>query len=169
MPQHIKRLILVFGVFIVLFLILEQVLKPDSFGKLGHYRAAAIHENSMKSLHYAGAANCSNCHDTIRLQKAEGLHAQLKCEVCHGPGLKHALYADRFKDKQLPDSIILTKPNERKDCALCHQINAARVKILFDTINNTLVKQVNVMEHNLISKKTNKERKCIGCHNPHQP
>jgi hypothetical protein len=169
MPQHIKRLILVFAVFIVLFLILQHILKPGSFGELGHYRAAAIHENSVKELHYAGTRACISCHDTIQAEKALGLHAQLTCEVCHGPGLKHVLYAAKFKDVQLPDSLILIKPGERKDCALCHNFNAARIKIQFDTINNTMVKQVAVMEHNLISKKTNKERKCIGCHNPHQP
>jgi hypothetical protein len=169
MPQHIKRLVLVFVVFIVMFLIVQHILKPVSFGNLGHYRELSIHENSMKPLHYAGAVNCSQCHDSIRLIKAEGFHAQLKCEVCHGPGLKHVLYAGRFNGKQLPDSLILIKPNERRDCAVCHEINAARIKITFDTINNTMVKQVNVMEHNLMSKKTKIEKKCVLCHNPHQP
>lgn len=169
MPQHIKRLILVFVVFIILFLIVQHILKPASFGKLGHYRELSIHENSIKPVRYAGAVNCVNCHDSIHLIKAEGFHARLNCEVCHGPGLKHALYAGGFAGKQIPDSLILTKPGERKDCALCHEINAARIKILFDTINNTMVKQVNVMEHNLMSKKTNKEKKCVLCHNPHQP
>ena len=161
MPQHIKRLIMVFVVFIILFLILQHILKPVSFGKLGHYRELSIHENSIKPLYYAGAVNCSNCHDSIHVIKAEGFHAQLNCEVCHGPGLKHALYAGQFKGRQLPDSLILTMPNERRDCAICHEINAARIKILFDTINNTMVRQVNVMEHNLMSKKTNMERKCV--------
>jgi hypothetical protein len=169
MPQHIKRLIVVFVVFILLFLILQHILKPVSFGKLGHYRELSIHENSVKPLYYAGAINCSGCHDSIRLIKAEGLHAQLNCEACHGPGLKHALYAASFRGRPLPDSLMLTMPNERRDCAICHEINAARIKILFDTINNTMVKQVNSMEHNLISRKTNKERKCVSCHNPHQP
>jgi hypothetical protein len=150
MPQHIKRLVLVFMVFIALFLIVKYILKPVSFGNLGHYRELSIHENSIKPLHYAGAVNCSNCHDSIRLIKAEGFHAQLKCEVCHGPGLKHALYAGRFKDGPLQDSLILTMPNDRRDCAVCHEINAARIKITFDTINNTMVKQVNGMEHYLM-------------------
>jgi hypothetical protein len=50
MPVHIKRLIGAFAVVIVLFLILQQVLKPSSFGKTGHYRADAIQENEMKEL-----------------------------------------------------------------------------------------------------------------------
>jgi hypothetical protein len=169
MPQHIKRLVITFAVFIVLFLILQQILKPSSFGEIGHYRAKSIQENSNKELHYAGAENCSKCHDSLRIEKADGFHAQLKCEVCHGPGLKHALYAGNFTQSTLPDSLKLRKPNERKDCALCHQKNAARTKILFDTIDNTLIRQVNAMKHKLLDKQTKLEMKCIECHNPHQP
>jgi len=169
MPLHIKRLILAFAVFIVLFLVLQQILKPASFGELGHYRTKAIDENAAKELRYAGTRNCTSCHDSIRVTKAGGFHDMVNCEVCHGPGLKHSLHAGRFQDKPLPDSLLLEKPAERKDCAVCHEINAARKKILYDTVDNTLVKQVNTMEHNLISRKTKQERKCVQCHNPHQP
>ena len=169
MPQQIKRLISAFVFFIILFLILHQVLKPSSFGELGHYRAKSIEENKMKELRYAGSVNCSECHKEIRADKAIGLHAQLKCEVCHGPGLKHALYAGQFKTGQLPDSLVLYKPAGRNDCAICHQLNAARLKIQFDTINTSMVHQVDVMKHNLRDKKSNVEFKCIECHNPHQP
>lgn len=169
MPQHIKRLITAFGFFILLFIVLQQVLKPSSFGKLGHYRADAIPENEMRQLNYAGSAKCTKCHEDMAADKAAGLHAHLQCEVCHGPGLKHAIYADRFKDGKLPDSLLLHKPDSRKECAVCHQLNAARVKILFDTINHTLVHQVNTMKHNPVNKKTNESLKCIECHNPHQP
>lgn len=148
---------------------MHHVLTPDSFGELGHYRAKAITENAMKELHYAESAQCTKCHEEISSDKAIGFHAQLKCEVCHGPGLKHALYADQFKTGQLPDSLLLYKPIERKDCAICHQINAARLKIQFDTINNSMIHQVNTMEHNLFDIKMNIEFKCIECHNPHQP
>jgi hypothetical protein len=169
MYQHIKRLILAFAIFISLFLVARYFLKPKSFGELGHYRALAIEENAMKELHYAGSENCSKCHDSIRAEKAEGLHAKLKCEVCHGPGFKHAKYAGQFTNSELPDSLKLHKPIERKECAKCHQINAARIKIQFDTIDNSVIKQIDAMKHKLISKKTKKEQKCIKCHNPHQP
>lgn len=169
MPQHIKRLIGAFAVVIFLFLVLQQVLTPKSFGKLGHYRADAITENGMKEMHYAGSAVCAKCHEEAQTDKALGLHAQLQCEVCHGPGLKHALHADKFKDKELPDSLKLHKPDQRKDCALCHQLNAARIKIVFDTINNSMIHQVNTLKHNPVDKNTKEELRCIECHNPHQP
>jgi hypothetical protein len=169
MPQQIKRLISAFVLFIVLFLILRQVLKPDSFGELGHYRAKAIQENTVRELHYAGSEVCCTCHQDICTDKTSGHHAQLKCEVCHGPGLKHARSVEKFKGSQLPDSLLLFKPVERKDCAICHRKNAARIKILFDTIDNTVIRQINVLEHNPMDTDTKAEYKCIDCHNPHQP
>jgi len=169
MPQQVKRLISAFAVFIVLFLIMRQVLTPSSFGELGHFRAKAIQENMVRELRYAGSVNCSKCHEDIRANKAQGPHAQLKCEVCHGPGMKHALYAGQFTNGQLPDSLVLYKPGERKDCAICHQLNAARIKIQFDTINHTMIHQIDAMKHNLADTDTNIEFKCIECHNPHQP
>jgi hypothetical protein len=169
MPQQIKRLIVAFAVFILLFLVLRQVLRPKNFGISGHFREYAIQENSMKELHYTVSDSCYKCHGEIRADKAKGFHSKLKCEVCHGPGLKHALYAGIFKNGELPDSLKLYKPTERKECAVCHQINAARIKILFDTINNSMVHQINVMEHNPPDPATKELSRCIECHNPHQP
>ena len=169
MPQHLKRLIGVFAIFIVLFLVVRQVLIPSSFGELGHFRADAIHENTLRPLHYTVTDSCTKCHLGIRADKDHGFHKKLKCEVCHGPGLKHSLFAEKFKGKELPDSLMLHKPRERKECAVCHQINAARIKILYDTINNTMIKQINVMEHYPPDPQTKEAANCIDCHNPHQP
>jgi hypothetical protein len=169
MPQHIKRLIGAFALVFILFLIMQQVLKPGSFGKLGHYRADAIPENEMKAVHFAGSDKCTKCHEEMASDKSVGFHAQLQCEVCHGPGLKHAMYADKFKDGELPDSLKLNKPGQRKDCAICHQRNAARIKIVFDTIDNSMIHQVNTKEHNLVDKRNFGKLVCIDCHNPHQP
>ena len=169
MPLHIKRLIGVFAIFIALFLVMRQVLRPSSFGELGHFRAKAIYENTLRPMHYTVADSCTKCHKDIRSDKDLGFHIRLKCEVCHGPGLKHALYANRFKNKELPDSLLLYKPGERKDCAICHNMNRARIKIQFDTINTTMVHMVNVMKHHVTDPKTKEALKCIDCHNPHQP
>lgn len=169
MPQQINRLIFAFVIFIILFLILHLVLKPESFGEFGDYRGKAIHENTMKELHYAGSDSCAKCHEDILKEKFLGFHKQLKCEVCHGPGLKHALFIEQVNTAQIPDSLILYKPTERKDCAICHQLNAARIKIQFDTINTSMIHQINVIDHNLMDIDTKVEYKCIECHNPHQP
>ena len=150
MPQHIKRLISVFAIFIVLFLVMRQVLKPSSFGKLGHFRADAIYENTLKPMHYTIADSCTKCHKSVRAEKDKGFHK-------------------RLKGKELPDSLKLYKPGERKDCGVCHQKNAARIKIQFDTINTTMVHQIDLAEHNPPDLKANEPANCIDCHNPHQP
>lgn len=169
MPQQIKRLVIAFAIIIVLFLILQQVLRPASFGKTGHYRFLAIGENEMKEINYAGSQSCIKCHEEINSDKASGYHAKLKCEMCHGPSLKHVRFAEQFADSELPDSLLLSKPGERKDCLVCHQINAARIKIVFDTIDNSVIKQIDNLKHNPINKKTKEALNCIDCHYPHQP
>jgi len=169
MPQQIKRLIIAFASIFVLFLIMQQVLKPDSFGEIGHYRSKSIQENKMRTLHYAGSESCIKCHEDIHLEKSSGFHTTLKCEVCHGPSLKHVQYADQFEGGELPDSLLLYKPGEREDCLICHQSHAARTKIVFDSIDNSVIKQIDNLKHNPVNKKTKEALKCIDCHYPHQP
>lgn len=169
MPQQIKRLLIAFAVFIALFLLIRVMLVPKSFGELGHFRKDAIDENTLKELRYAGKDRCIKCHDTIRMEKAEGYHAQLNCEVCHGPGLKHALYAEKFQKGTLPDSLKLLRPTTREACARCHDLNAARVKMHYDTIDMSVILMVDVKDHNVMDEDTKIKYKCIECHNPHLP
>ena len=169
MPQQLKRLLVAFAIFIALFLVTRHLLRPKSFGEKGHYRILATAENINHPRQYAGRAGCIQCHDTVQAEKKDGHHAPLNCEGCHGPGLKHATFAGKYKKGTLPDSLKRNKPTERKFCAICHNKNAARIKIKNDTINNSMIHQVNVMEHNLKDEDTKAEHKCIDCHNPHQP
>jgi len=169
MPQQIKRLLVAFAIFIALFLVIRYLLIPKSFGEYGHYRGASLADNAAKPLNYAGTATCIRCHNDIAEEKSRGLHADLACEGCHGPAYRHVIFADTVPGSKLPDSLMLNKPSERKDCAVCHDLNLARVKIRADTINYSMVHQVNVKEHNLINQADNTELKCIECHNPHDP
>ena len=88
-PAHIKRLILAFAVFISLFLLARHLLVPDSFGKYGPYRAAALDDYSLFETHYAGQKACFECHQDIEDVKSQDVHADIHCETCHGPGQKH--------------------------------------------------------------------------------
>jgi uncharacterized CHY-type Zn-finger protein len=144
-PSHIKRLILVFVIFISLFLVLRHFLIPDTFGKNGHYRGAALIDNTQIEIHYSGQQACFECHQDIEDLKLKDLHSQIHCETCHGPGQKHVL-------SKVPADIL--KPNGREFCGSCHNINTAKQK--------DAVLQVNLKEHNI-------EKNCIDCHNPHQP
>lgn len=170
MPLHIKRLLLTFVVVIGLFLIFRTLMVPKSFGEYGHYRGLALEENAARPLHYAGMASCAKCHQDIVNDKTNGFHASLSCEGCHGPAYSHVCYADSTRKIALPDSLKLERNTAREFCAVCHEKNAARTKILYDTIDKSFIKMIQEKEHNhVVDKETGKVLNCIECHNPHQP
>jgi hypothetical protein len=144
-PLHIKRLILVFVIFISLFLIVRHFLVPESFGKYGPYRAAAMEENARLEIHYAGQQACFECHQDIEDLKAQDVHSDIHCETCHGPGQKHVVSGEASD---------ILKPSGREFCGSCHQKNAAK--------RTDAIFQVDLAKHNI-------GKNCTECHNPHQP
>ena len=144
-PPQITRLTLVFAVFIFLFLLVRHFLVPDSFGKYGPYRADAIIDNTLPEIHYSGQQACFECHQDVEDLKLMDVHSEVHCETCHGPGQKHVV-SGAIED--------ILKPSTRESCGLCHSKNAAR--------QQDAVFQVDLNEHNV-------DKKCIDCHNPHQP
>ena len=144
-PPQIPRLALAFAVFISLFLVLRHFLVPDTFGEFGHYRSASLIENSLLEIHYAGQQACFKCHQDIEDLKAQDVHSEIHCETCHGPGQKHS---------EKGDTTGYVRPAGREFCGLCHTRNAAKQK-------NAII-QIDLKEHYV-------EKKCIECHNPHQP
>jgi hypothetical protein len=144
MPPQLKTLLPVLVLFIGIFLTARHFLIPESFGKYGHYRANSLDEIAALPANYAGKTVCIDCHDTEAALLASDAHSGLSCEVCHGPGAKHADDAEKN---------ILVKPGTREFCGKCHNINPAR-KI-------EVINQIDIKTHNI-------ERKnCIDCHNPH--
>ena len=133
-----------FVVFIGLFLVARYFLVPDSFGQYGHYRGESLAENEAKPVHYAGKQACIECHEDINEKLETDLHAELSCEVCHGPGDAHI---------QAPDSVILEKPSTRQFCGTCHTKTPARPA--------KAITQVDIEEHHI------EKNNCIDCHNPH--
>jgi len=145
MPPQLKRLLPLFAVFVILFLVARYFLIPDSFGEYGHYRYNSVAENKAKPLHYAGKAMCADCHEEKVESLASDAHSGLACETCHGPGLAHA---------NLEDSASLIIPDSREFCGLCHSFNPTR--------KLKVIAQVDLSDHNV-------DKKCIECHNPHMP
>ena len=144
-PPQLTRLALAFAIFISLFLLLRKFLVPDSFGQYGHYRGDSLIENTLPEIHYAGQQACFECHQDIEDLKKQDTHSEIHCETCHGPGQKHS---------EKGDTTGYVRPAGREFCGLCHTMNAAKQK-------NAII-QIDLKEHYV-------EKKCIECHNPHQP
>jgi hypothetical protein len=144
MPPQVKRLALLFAIFIGLFLVARNFLVPKSFGEFGHYRGLSLTENQDKPANYAGQKICNDCHDDVMAKKSASVHQSLSCETCHGPGQAHVNNNDT-----LP-----LKPSGREFCATCHTLNAARKK------ENII--QIDPAKHETGSA-------CTECHNPHNP
>jgi hypothetical protein len=145
MPLQVKRLLLVFAVFIAVMFLLKYLLTPDSWREFGPYRGAAITEIADKEAKFVQMETCIDCHDSIGDLKNQGKHINIQCEICHGPGYKHIEDTDINK-MDLPDGNGL--------CMRCHTRNPASPE--------NIIKQIDAVEHS-------EGEECISCHNPHQP
>jgi uncharacterized CHY-type Zn-finger protein len=142
--NHLFRFAGLFVVAFLVFLVVRSYVVPKSFGKYGHYRAAAIGEIAAHPIKFAGHQACESCHSDIADTKAKGAHAHVNCEACHGALATHA---------NDPSSMTPVKPDTLVLCARCHTASAAKPKGF---------PQVNPAEHM-------GGVPCQTCHNPHSP
>ena len=142
--QHLVRMAGIFALGIVVFLVLQLALVPDTFGLYGHYRASAIGDETRKPLVFAGRAACTGCHAAQAGTHQKGKHATLGCEGCHGALRKHAV---------APQSVKPVKLEAARLCATCHEKNIGRPKTH---------KQVDTVEHS-------GGESCTTCHDAHAP
>lgn len=142
--EHLVRMAGIFAVGIVAFFLLQRFLVPDTFGRYGHYRGAAVTEAQRASLVFAGRASCERCHAEQATVQKTGPHAKLGCEACHGALRKHA---------DSPTTVEAQKPDTKTLCPVCHAANVARPAWL---------EQVDVQEHA-------SGEACGTCHQPHDP
>jgi hypothetical protein len=144
MPQQLKRLLIIFGLLIVVFLIARKSLRPKTFGEKGHYRAAALVTIKAQPVRYAGRETCAGCHPDIVEMHSTARHQGLACETCHGPAAAHT---------ENPAEVKPVIPTKRGYCALCHGYDASRP---------TGFPQIDPTTHNPV-------KACVSCHNPHAP
>jgi len=146
-PPQLKRLLLLFVIFIALFGLVRHLLVPEGFGQYGHYRAGSLETNKDRELHFAGQQSCVECHQDIAEMKEMDLHDVISCESCHGAALKHT-------EANVPEDVDVTLNQSRQFCGLCHSINSAKP--------SNVIFQVDLKEHYT-------DKNCIDCHNPHSP
>ena len=141
---HLLRFAGLFVIAFLVFLVIRGYVVPKSFGKYGHYRAAAIDETAAHPMKFAGHQACESCHTDIYDTKKAGKHAHVNCEACHGALGKHA---------EDPTGVTPVKPDTAVLCVRCHAASAARPKDF---------PQVDAASHaNGVP--------CETCHNPHSP
>ncbi len=144
MPQQVSRLVIVFGVAIAALLVARAILIPDTFGDLGHYRAAAIDSIVAHPKKYAGHQECALCHRDISETRLASNHKGVSCEVCHGPAAAHVAS---------PLEVKPPAPRDRGFCPLCHS---------YDPSRPTGFPQIDPVAHNPMMP-------CVTCHEPHAP
>ena len=143
-PGQVLRIAVVFALAIAVLVAARQRFVPDSFGEIGHYRAAALPAIAAQPVRYAGTQACVECHSEEGEIKARSYHSGLACESCHGPAAEHA--ADPEKGKP-------HLPRERAFCVRCHGYQQARP---------TGFPQILEAVHNPL-------QPCTTCHQPHDP
>ena len=145
MPKIIFRLFISFVVFVGIFIVIQRLITPESFGKYGHYRANSIEDNKDRTSFYKGEEECATCHEDLMELKGSDLHDKVSCESCHTPKI------DANTDCKVMPPVV---KGTIEFCAVCHEINPARLK--------KGVPQIDFNEHEA-------GKNCIDCHNPHAP
>lgn len=143
-PSQLIPVAILFGVAVIGLVVFQQLMIPESFGKLGHYRAASIQENARQPLAYAGSQICVECHDDIGEKIAVSDHQGVGCEACHGPAQAHVDGMDDF----VPDI-----PSSKELCPICHSYNPSRPSGFPQILNE---------QHHF-------GEDCLDCHDAHNP
>ncbi|MDH3428448.1 MAG: hypothetical protein OEQ14_00445 [Gammaproteobacteria bacterium] len=143
-PTQLIQLGVIFAVVGVGMFLMRQKFVPDTFGDLGHYRAAAVAANAELEPRYAGWQECAMCHPDKVEAKNSSFHRTVSCESCHGPANDHASNPMQLKPEL---------PAGREPCLACHSYLASRP---------TGFPQIIEERHNPV-------RACTGCHDAHDP
>jgi len=146
--QHLLRVAAIFAAAFVGFLIVRHLLVPESFGKLGHYRANAVDEFAAQKRYYAGEPACKRCHARQASDKAKSSHRSISCESCHGALLAHTEDPKSARRPRRP-----AEAEMRDFCGLCHSRSLSKP---------ARFPQIDLKSHN-------PDAACNMCHQPHQP
>ena len=141
---HLLRPALVLLAALGVFLVIRSAIVPKAFGQYGHYRPGALDLVRQHPVAFAGQDTCVLCHDDEAKTRANGRHAHVACEACHGPLAQHAADPVAHPPK-LPEVANL--------CRRCHERDAAKPKNF---------PQVATAEHS-------GGMACNNCHQPHNP
>ena len=143
-PGQVVRLVILFVAAAVVLILVRQRFVPESFGEIGHYRAAAVDAVAAQELRYAGLQACAECHTDEAEIKSRSYHRGLTCEGCHGAANDHV---------NDPTEALPQVPQGREACLRCHEYLSSRP---------TGFAQIVESLHNPMTP-------CAECHDPHDP
>jgi hypothetical protein len=152
--KHVFRAAILLLAVLVAMVLGRSLFVPETWGEFGRYRGAAVTEYRNKPVRHGGDESCEMCHDVEYAAHAAGVHASVKCELCHGPV---ALHVDLEQGEVVAEMPIR---KSRDLCELCHRRLAARPADF---------PQVDVREHVLENGGEMTPDACFDCHDPHSP
>ncbi|AKG91402.1 cytochrome c family protein [Geoglobus ahangari] len=147
------RVVLLYILGLAVFFIARSVFVPDTFGELGHYRAASIGEIESLKTKVGENYECFNCHVNEYVDWSVGEHRRIACTSCHG--LLKAHVADP-KNHSAKDEFLspYAYPTMTDFCLSCHATSPSKPESF---------PQISV-EHG-----REEMWNCTRCHNPHNP
>ena len=176
--SHVKR---IFGLLIVAGILgfgIRQLLLPDTFGIIGHYRAGSLKDILNLKQVYQSKDACAQCHEENYNIHEKDVHYDTQCENCHGPGNIHIAQIEMFLKqnnlkptesgkypkealKVIPKRLAqMPKEYTLEGCLYCHRKLESRPHDFA---------QIDPKEHYRSLHVTVDSIRCVECHNPHEP
>jgi len=149
--RHTYRLFIIIGVLAGAGLLARYLLVPSSFGQYGAYRGGAVEAARRGEPLHLGQQGCTECHEEKVKLHAKDAHHRVQCEVCHGPGRRHAAEGTAAS---------IDKPRGKQVCLTCHQLLSARPGAF---------PQIEWREHFRFVGVKSDNTPCTRCHEPHEP
>lgn len=157
---HVLRVVLVVAALGVGGLAAQRLLKPESFGEVGHYRKDSVYEIMSHEPVHQGREACAECHEDIHALHDKDIHYGVECEDCHGPGNLHVRHHTEDTPTVSEEEARMPMEYTLEGCLFCHRKLAARP---------TNFPQIDPTEHYKFLHVTDKTTRCIECHSPHEP
>ena len=138
----------------------------------GVFAVCAILSNpvvhSQNEDEYVGSKGCGLCHKVEKAKWDKHKHAQIEhgCEVCHGPGHKHAAVGPKelrkLKKKKKDLFIVVNKKSEA--CGECHKKTDDKSVAM---VSDVLIAGQQQYTEMLYNKKAKLKMTCVMCHDVH--
>jgi cytochrome c553 len=153
-PKHIRRLLLILGVFALLFVAGKIYFPPKSFGVYGHYPAASVKDIAEARITYRSPDSFSADYPKEYETWSSGIHKVVKCQICHTTvGMRPNMASLAGVASASTSATLPTAGDPLKLCVKCHEKIAGRPDYM---------PQIEVDSHS-------KGQSCTACHNPHSP